>query len=159
MIIFALIITDDMVLTNINDFRRYCSLNVYFGALADYLEQHDLLKEELGRIVIDGDNLFINNVKTEGVAADKQVLEMHKRYIDIHILLQGSETIGIKAIGKVSSFSKEYDDAGDYMLSEEKAGCYVEMHPGDMMICFPEDAHAPAIGSGAIRKAIAKVRV
>ncbi len=28
---------------------------------------------------------------------------------------------------------------------------------GDIMICFPEDAHAPAIGNGVIRKAIAKV--
>jgi YhcH/YjgK/YiaL family protein len=147
-----------MVLTNIQDFKRYEGLNPYFKVLADYLEGHDLLAAELGRIVIDGDNLFINNVKTEGVPADKQVLEMHKSYIDIHILLQGSETIGIKATGKVASFSKEYDEAGDYMLSEEKADCYVQMHPGDMIICFPEDAHAPVIGSGPIRKAIAKVR-
>lgn len=148
-----------MVLANIKDFNGYVSLNPYFKALAGYLESHDLLSAELGRIVIDGDNLFINNVKTEGVAAEKQVLEIHKRYIDVHILLQGSETIGIKATRKVASFSKEYDEAGDYMLSEEMADCYVEMHPGDIMICFPEDAHAPAIGSGPIRKAIAKVRI
>ena len=148
-----------MVLVNINDFNGYGSLNPYFKALADYLGSHDLLATELGRIVIDGDNLFINNVKTEGIPAEKQVLEMHKRYIDVHILLEGSETIGIKATRKVASFSKEYDEAGDYMLSEEMADCYIQMHPGDMMICFPEDAHAPAIGSGVIRKAIAKVRV
>ena len=148
-----------MVLANINDFNGYVSLNPYFKALAGYLESHNLIEEELGRIVIDGDNLFINNVKTEGIPAEKQVLEMHKRYIDVHILLEGSETIGIKATRKVASFSKGYDEPGDYMLSEEMADCYVEMHPGDMMVCFPEDAHAPAIGNGPIRKAIAKVRV
>ena len=31
------------------------------------------------------------------------------------------------------------------------------MMPNDFLIVFPEDAHAPIIGSGKIRKVIAKV--
>jgi len=123
------------------------------------LGKHDLLSEGLGKIVIDGDNVFINNIKVDGVSADSQVLEMHKKYIDVHILLEGKETIGIKSLNKIVSFSKVYDESDDYMLSEEMADCYVEMIPGDILICFPEDAHAPAISDGVIRKAIAKVKI
>jgi len=146
-----------MVFANIKDFGRYESLNKHFKTLIEYLGKHDLLSEELGKIVIDGDDVFVNNIKVNGVSADTQVLEMHKKYIDVHILLEGKETIGIKALNKIAAFSKEYDPSGDYMLSEEKPDSYVEMTPGDIIICFPEDAHAPAIGEGEIRKAIAKV--
>jgi len=148
-----------MVLSNINDFSKYEALNKHFKTLIDYLGKHDLLSEELGKIVIDGDNVFINNIKVDGVSADAQVLEMHKKYIDVHILLEGKETIGIKSLHKIAAFSKEYDESGDYMLSDEKADSYVEMTPGDIIICFPEDAHAPAISDGVIRKAIAKVKM
>ncbi len=146
-----------MVLANINDFSNYQSLNPHFKTLIKYLKGHNLLYEDFGKIVVDGEKVYINNIKVDGISADAQVLEMHKKYIDVHILLEGRETIGIKALAKITSFSKAYDEISECMLSQEKADCYIEMMPGDIMICFPEDAHAPAIGNGVIRKAIAKV--
>ena len=74
------------------------SLHPLFKTLFDYVKSHDLLHAELGRIEIKGDDLFINNVNPEGVAAEKQVLELHRAYIDVHILLEGKERIGWKAI-------------------------------------------------------------
>ena len=148
-----------MILTSSKDFSRYISLNPGFAALADYLSSHDLLAEELGRIVVDGDNVFINNISVNGLAVSDQPLEMHRRYIDVHILLKGEEWIGIKQLSDVQSFSGEYDEAGDCRLSAERATNYIQLNPGDMLVCFPEDAHAPAIGPGPIRKAIAKVKV
>ena len=44
-----------------------------------------------GRIELDGDNLFINNVNPTCVKESEQVLEVHRDYIDIHILLEGKE--------------------------------------------------------------------
>ena len=32
------------------------------------------------------------------------------------------------------------------------------LSPGEFVIFFPEDAHAPCIGEGVIRKMVAKVR-
>ena len=148
-----------MILTNLNDFSRYVALNPGFAALSDYLSGHNLLSEETGRIVVDGDNVFINNISVKGLAIPDQPLEMHRGYIDVHILLEGDESIGIKQLRDVESFSGEYDEAGDCLLSKERASNYIRLKPGDMLVCFPEDAHAPAIGPGTIRKAIAKVRV
>lgn len=148
-----------MILTDLKNLRRYECLNKHFTALISYLESNELLAASLGRITVDGDNVFINNICISGVPPESQVLEMHKKYIDVHILLEGSETIGIKSLTQIDSFSKEYDEEGDCMISEEQASYYINMIPGSIMICFPEDAHAPAIGNGVIRKAIAKVVV
>ena len=148
-----------MVLDNINDFSNYQSLNPHFKTLINYLKGHNLLYEDLGKIAVDGEKVYINNIKVEGISADAQVLEMHRKYIDVHILLEGRETIGIKALSKIATFSKAYDEMSECALSQERADCYIEMTPGDILICFPEDAHAPAIGNAVIRKAIAKVIV
>ena len=148
-----------MILTDLKNLRRYKCLNEHFTTLISYLESSELLAASLGRITVDGDNVFINNICVSGVPRESQVLEMHKKYIDVHILLEGSETIGVKLLAQINSFSKEYDEDGDCMISEEQADYYINMIPGCIMICFPEDAHAPAIGNGVIRKAIAKVAV
>lgn len=148
-----------MILTTLNDCERYASLNPLFKALFDYVKTHDLLNAPLGRIEIDGDRLFINNSLATAVKKENQVLEMHRRYIDVHFLLEGSETVGWKPLASLNNISKEYDEEGDFALSDDAPTTYVDMKPGDVLIVWPEDPHAPIIGDGQIRKLIGKVIV
>ncbi len=138
---------------------RVEALHPLFARLFEYVRSHDLLAAPLGRIDIDGDRLFINNSNPDCVRAENQVLEVHRDYIDVHILLQGEETIGWKPLCDVSNVVKGYDAADDCALYDERPAGYVTLHPGQFMVVWPEDPHAPIIGTGRIRKAIAKVRV
>lgn len=148
-----------MILSNLQNSQRVESLHPLFKTLFDYVKTHDLLHAELGRIVIDGDNLFINNVNPECVAADKQVLELHCDYIDVHILLEGAETIGWKAIEDLTTETKPYEKEGDCALFSDAPTTFVDMLPGQFVIVYPEDPHAPVIGQGKIRKLIGKVKL
>ena len=87
-----------MIISNLQNSGRVESLHPLFKKLFDYVKTHDLLHTPCGRIELEGNNLFINNVNPTCVTADKQVLELHREYIDVHILLEGNETIGWKAI-------------------------------------------------------------
>lgn len=148
-----------MILTNLKNFDRYVSLHPQFAAVKKALETTDFLSLELGRFEIDGDNLFINNVQPTCVSEETQPLEMHVDYIDIHVLLEGKETIGYKATEEVEVYSQDYDKEGDCALTKEAATSVVNLLPGDMCIVYPEDAHAPIIGEGEIRKLIVKVKL
>ena len=64
-----------MIVSRLENSSRIESLHPLFKQLFDYVKTHDLLNAPLGRIELDGDNLFINNVNPECVPADKQVLE------------------------------------------------------------------------------------
>ena len=134
-----------MIVTNLNNTERIESLHPLFKKLFDYVKTHDILNTPCGRIDIDGDNLYINNVNPECIPAEKQVLEVHRDYIDVQILLQGKETIGWKA--------------GDCALYSDIPTTWIHLVPGQLAIFFPEDAHAPVIGEGKIRKMIAKVKL
>ena len=148
-----------MIVTTVNDCARYAHLHPAFPALFEYIKTHDIEQLELGRIELDGDNLFINNVLLDAVDEDKQPLEIHHQYIDVHVLFAGNETMGWLPTDKIKIYSKEYDSSCDCALTTEAPSAYIALKPSDMVIVYPEDAHAPAIGSGKIRKIIAKVKL
>ena len=148
-----------MVVSNLQNSKRIESLHPLFTQLFDYVKSHDLLNAELGRIEIDGDNLFINNVNPTCMTRDKQILELHHDYIDVHILLEGKETIGWKATEDLKEETKPYSKEGDCALYSDTPTTYVDINPGEFVLVYPEDAHAPVIGEGKIRKLIAKVKL
>lgn len=148
-----------MIVSNLNNTERIESLHPLFKKLFDYVKTHDILNTPCGRIDIDGDNLYINNVNPECIPAEKQVLEVHRDYIDVQILLQGKETIGWKALEDSKEEVKPYEKDGDCALYSDTPTTWIHLVPGQLAIFFPEDAHAPVIGEGKIRKMIAKVKL
>ena len=148
-----------MILTNLQNTERYEGLHPLFKTLFDYVKTHNLLEAPLGRIELDGDNLFINNTNPTCIPPEDQVLEMHRDYIDVQILLEGEETVGWKALEDIEHLTKEYEKEGDCALSDDTPTCYLQIHPGQVYILYPEDPHAPIIGEGKLRKAIGKVKI
>ncbi|MEZ3558489.1 MAG: YhcH/YjgK/YiaL family protein [Duncaniella sp.] len=125
----------------------------------EFVATHNFEELPLGKIAIDGDNVFVMNLSIDGIEADKQPLEMHRNYIDIHVVLDGVEHIGWRPIERVSSYSQLYKVDDDCALSMDRPDFYVTLHTGDFCIVFPEDPHAPAISNGKIRKLIGKVKI
>ncbi len=148
-----------MIISNLQNSKRIEALHPLFKQLFDYVKSHDLLHEEPGRITLDGDNLFINNSEPECVAQESQKLEVHHRYIDIHILLEGRERIGWKAIEDCKQLAKAYDEEADFELYADTPTTFVDLLPGQIAVVYPEDPHAPIIGHGKIRKLIAKIKL
>lgn len=148
-----------MIVSSLNSSERIESLHPLFKQLFDYVKTHDLLHTECGRIELAGDDLFINNVNPTCVSASDQVLEVHRDYIDVHILLEGKERIGWKAIEDVTDLKQAYQKEGDCALYSDTPTSFVDLLPGQFLIVFPEDPHAPVIGEGKIRKLIGKVKI
>ena len=105
-----------MIVSNLQNSERIESLHPLFKQLFDYVKTHDLLHTECGRIELAGDDLFINNVNPTCVSASDQVLEVHRDYIDVHILLEGKERIGWKALENVTDLKQDYQKVGDCAL-------------------------------------------
>ena len=74
-----------MILSNLKYSDKFEGMHPGFKMVFDYIKSHDMLKAEDGKIILDGDNVFINVVTKE--AKEKGKLEIHKDYIDIQILM------------------------------------------------------------------------
>lgn len=91
-------------------------------------------------------------------------LESHRKYIDIHTTLTGSERINWYPSSVLTPISS-YDDQEDaiYYDSKEQPRSGINMYPGIFAAFWPEDAHMPRIMTGEkpelIRKAVFKIKL
>lgn len=147
-----------MILAHLNDSDRYASLHPLFKQLFDYVKAHDFTHVPAERIVLDGDRLFINVADVTLKSPEEQVLEVHRRYIDVHFPLSREEIMGWSSLSVLATESVQpFNEEDDFAVYAERAQSYLTIHPGEFAIVWPEDAHAPIIGQGALRKLIAKV--
>ena len=146
-----------MIISHISDSSRYESLHPLFEQVFDYIKANDLLNAPAERIILDGDKLFINVCDAKLVSAEVQKLEVHQKYIDIHFPLSGKEIVGWKHFSNLGTSEAPFDAENDFALYAETPSTYFEVLPGEFYIVYPEDAHAPIIGEGVLRKLIVKV--
>lgn len=148
-----------MEIGKINKTELAEKLHPALKTLFDFIKQTDFDNLEYGKIQVEGDNIFVMNLNIPGKSKEEQPLEMHRDYIDVHVLINGQESIGWKPLSEISTFTQEYEKDSDCALSTENPRFYVDLIPGEYCIVFPDDAHAPAISSGQIRKLIGKVKI
>ena len=149
-----------MIFGKISDSARIEALHPALQRLFEFVKTHDLMQLPLGRNEIDGDRLYINIAENTLVATEAQKLEVHRAYMDVHLPLNNVETIGWRALSTIDVPSEQpFDEASDYALYAAPATSYVDVHPGEYLIAYPEDAHAPLIGEGSLRKAVAKIKL
>ena len=148
-----------MIIATLNDHKRYETLHPLFKPLFEYVTTHDFTHGTPGRIKLQGDDLFINLDQSQLIARQNQKLEVHRRYIDIHIPLTCTEGFGWRHISTLGNSDAPFDTDRDFAFYTAPADKWFTLCPGEFCIVFPEDAHAPIVGNGTIRKLVAKIRL
>lgn len=125
----------------------------------DYVKQNDLKQVKPGSYEIDGSRIFMNVVEYDTRDITECYWEAHRKYIDIHVIISGSEQININHIDNLQS--TEYVEKDDYLKLSGDASVQVILKENDYLICYPEDAHMTAIQPNEpshVVKAIFKVQ-
>ncbi len=145
-----------MILGSLKNTKRIEALNPYFKKVFDYVRTHDMAAVPAGKVVIDGDDCFINVVDHPGKTKETSKLESHDHFLDIHIPISAPETLGW--IAREDIAGTPYDEKSDSSVYDGPAEIYTTIQPGEFVIYWPEDVHAPAISSAPFRKLIVKAR-
>lgn len=150
-----------MVFGNIDNLKEYSFLEDKVKKCFEYAKEHDLLQYEKGSHEIDGDELFVNIVSYTTTTPEERFWEAHKKYIDVHMIIEGKESIDVSFCDDMQI--KSFDENRDFveLTGEEKATVNL-INKGDFLICYPEDAHRTAIicqQSQTIKKAIFKIKL
>ena len=141
-----------MVLDSITDLAAYGALNRHFATVCAYLEQHSLADLSEGKYPIDGDNVYVAISERDLKKPADAALEAHDRYIDIQVVLEKKRSLCAAPRG-------EMNQEKDVIFYNDVPETYFTLGPGEMGIFFPQDAHAPLVGEGHVKKAVIKVKV
>ena len=148
-----------MVLDKIDNVAFYENLHPGFKKAFNFINKSDFSKLKPGKYAIEGDDIFvlIDEYKTKSMYQSHP--ETHKEYIDIQVMVSGSEMIGY-ASGNEQTVVEEYNPKKDVEFYEAAVN-FFELKPGMFVIFFSNDVHQPGIALGkpkTVKKAVVKVR-
>lgn len=147
-----------MILDSLKNAAQYYSLHPRFKTVFEYIASHDLVTMECGRHDIDGDNIFVNIQELDLKDTKAARLELHRKYIDIQLLLDGpDEVFGWSEKPDCLKPEAEFDVEKDVQFFTDVPQCFYSVKKGQFSILYPEDGHAPMLGEGHVKKCIFKI--
>lgn len=148
-----------MILDTLENAGLYELVHPRFKQAFDFLRSNDLSALALGKIELDGKNLFVNVVEMAGKTATDARMETHNNYIDIQIPVSAPETMGWIAGKNLKTPTDPYNSDKDVSFFADKATNFLVVNPLEFAVFFPTDGHQPGIAEGTIKKIIVKVLV
>jgi YhcH/YjgK/YiaL family protein len=148
-----------MILSALSQSDRYTALHPLFPRAFDYIRNTDLYALAPGRYHLAGDDLIAIVEQVPGKTRDMARLECHRKYIDIQFVLDGTDEMGWKPLADCLNPVSDYSTEKDIQFFHDAPASWVATPPDHFCIFFPEDAHAPLVCNGTVRKVIFKVAV
>ncbi len=149
----------NMILDSVKSFEKYQSFHKNFDKVYTFLRSNDLSAMDDGKYEISGRDVYVT-ISTQPLRGESAPMEIHDSYIDIHVVIDGIETFGIKDRSLCIEDDAKYDDEKDIaFLANDVPDNYVSLGAGNFVVIFPSDAHAPLLGDGTVKKAVFKVKV
>lgn len=147
-----------MIIDLLTNSKLYSEIHPRITRALKYLAETDFNLMSLGKYEVEGTDIFaiVNEYETKDVA--DCVWEAHRKYIDIHHILRGSELIGTTLLTNQLP-TKEYDGENDYCLFEGGESKQV-LHTGMFAIFYPHDIHSTSHHPNSktfVRKVVMKV--
>ncbi len=145
-----------MIFDTVKNIETYAHMNsrIYEGLK---LLREDYSQTADGRYEVDGENLFYS-IQSYETKEENDFPESHRKYADIQCVLDGTEQIGVGALERMEQL-EAYPER-DFYVNRGTVD-YVTLKPGNFVVLFPQDAHAPGIAPDGkpapCRKIVVKV--
>ena len=148
-----------MILSTLANANRYAALHPLFPLVFEYIRNTDLNALAPGIHPIIDKQLFVIVEIANGRTRAQAKLECHRKYIDIQLVLEGVDEMGWKPLADCHQPLDEYSEERDIRFFNDTADSWISTPVNTFCIFFPDDAHAPLVSSGKIRKVIFKIAV
>ena len=152
-----------MIFTNMNDEVQNKSLAKDIRFCIEFAKKNEnkILSLVNGSYDVGYNNIKMNLGKYFTKKENDKFWESHKKYLDVQIMINGTEKVAINDIRDMEV--KSFDEEKDLTILEGDKAFDIIMKTGDVLVFFPNDVHKPELNvsenddSGNIRKIVTKV--
>ena len=148
-----------MIFDRLENSPLYSSSNEGIAAALRHLHAKNWIDTPPGKYEIDGKQLYAQVAEFETKPMEKGVWEAHRRYIDVHYVIQGSERMGHANLHRLQA--NDYNEETDFQVFQGEGNFFI-MQPGTFAIMWPEDVHMPGMAAGnpvLLKKVVIKVKI
>lgn len=152
-----------MIISSLTSPNFKVGLPKVIAEVCDYLNTLDLNTLENGRHDIN-DQIYMNVMEPETAEPSSKKAELHHEYLDVQVLIRGTENIEVGATYPNLSKYEDYNEADDYQLYADIDDKFtVTMKPKMFAVFYPYEPHKPCcVVNGKtekIKKLVVKVPV
>lgn len=152
-----------MIISSLTSPNFKVGLPKAIAEVCDYLNTLDLNGLENGRHDIN-DQIYMNVMEPETAESSRKKAELHHEYLDVQVLIRGTENIEVGANYPDLSKYESYNEADDYQLCADIDDKFtVTMKPKMFAVFYPYEPHKPCcVVNGKtekIKKLVVKVPV
>lgn len=149
-----------MICDSMRAFQRYAALAPeLWKKLTAFFDSINGTLPEVGVYELQEGVLKVNSAEAKLIPESDGKYEAHRRFIDIHIPLDGSETLLCLPDSCDLKQLSAYDEESDCCFYETAPGVKFTLEPGYFLMIFPGEPHQPQIGTpgGSLRKLVVKI--
>ncbi len=143
-------------LLNDNNYKQLGNV----AKMLEFCKSKDFLNMAVGRYEVDGDNCFYM-VQEYNTKVGGGLSEAHDKYIDIQLIVKGTEIIGVTQRDLAGEPVEQNPDS-DYCLYDCDTQRLI-LNEGDFAVFFPNDVHMPGISATdtptPVKKVVVKVKI
>ena len=151
-----------MIYDVLKNIKTYKGINKNLDKAIDFIAEKQYLNANFGKNIVEGDTIYFNCPEKPVTRENTDLeLEYHKKYIDIHIVLEGEENIVYIPFEDCIE-TKSYNVEEDYGLVKGKAQAELILNGKNFLLFFPEEPHLALLKVNTpkeIKKIIFKVEL
>ena len=150
-----------MIFGQIDELKFYKGMSSELDMAIEAIENGSYKNGVVGKNEIKGDDVFFNLQECKTKVLEECFFEGHKKYIDIHIVIDGEEGIGYSLKNSLKE-KTEYNEESDFQVLEGVEEYRLNMTKDNFLIVFPDEPHMPLIAKEnepkALKKAVFKIK-
>ena len=149
-----------MIYAENKDASTYRGIHPNLDLALEHITPDFLSRVGYERVQLKGNDVYATRFTYETVPEEESFFEAHQKYLDIHIMVEGSEGVEIAPPGGLTEFDRV--EANDFYAYRGAARYRLTLSPGDFLVVFPNDAHRIKMQLGRpenVTKVVFKVRI
>ena len=110
------------------------------------------------RVELNGDLVYCTRFTYETIPQEESFFEAHRRYLDIHIMVEGEERVDVNRPEDLKLTDAQ--EGNDFYAYQGESWHSTVLKPGEFLVVFPGDAHRIKVqvdGPKTVSKAVFKV--
>ena len=110
------------------------------------------------RVELKGDLVYCTRFTYETIPQEESFFEAHRRYLDIHIMVEGEERVDMNRPEDLNLTDAQ--EGNDFYAYQGESWHSTVLKPGEFLVVFPGDAHRIKVqvdGPKTVSKAVFKV--
>ena len=149
-----------MILANNSTAADYKGIHPNLDVALAHITPQFLASLGTERVDIIPGEVWCTKFTYETITAEESFFEAHEKFLDIHMMLSGSERVEIAAPADLEMFRSEPEN--DFWGYHGQGRHHLVLSPGDFLVVWPEDAHKIKMQVGAsqsVTKAVFKIKI